>query len=167
MADEIPVKITLEEKQALAALTKLTKKTEETGKKGAKAFKGMSTALSVFTGTLGAIGASKALGFITAQASQAARGFIEFSTAVAEINSLLPANAQLTLATRQAFIEFSSSFAGDPQTQARAFYSIVSAGVQGTAKQLETLAIANKAAVAGLVDIDQAVVALVTSGSAD
>ncbi len=166
MADEIPVKITLEEKQALAALTKLTKKTVETGEKGSKAFKGMNSALAVFTGTLGAIGASRALGFISAQASQAGRGFLEFSTAVAEINSLLPVNERLTIATKRAFIEFSSSFAGDPQTQAKAFYSIVSAGVKTTAKQLQVLEIANKAAVAGLVDINTAAFALVSSVNA-
>lgn len=166
MADKIPIIITLEESQALAALTRLTKKTQETGTKGAKAFKGMNTALSVFSGTLAAIGASRALAVISAEARLAADGFIEFSKAVAEINSILPANEKLTLASKQAFIEFSSSFAGDPQTQAKAFYSIVSAGVQGTAKQLKTLAIANKAAVAGLVNIDTAAFALVSSVNA-
>jgi len=124
------------------------------------------SALDVFKGALASVGVVKILQGITKAAGDVSGGFLEFSSAVAEINSILPVNEKVTLRSKNAFLEFSNSFAGTPQKQAKAFYAIVSAGVQTTAKQLETLAIANKAAVAGLVDIDVAAGVLVSSVNA-
>ena len=89
-----------------------------------------------------------------------------FSRGVAEINSILPKNNKLTKESTQQLIEFSKSFGTNQQQQAKAFYSIVSAGVKGTSRQLETLAVSNRAAVAGLVNIDTASKAIVSSVNA-
>ena len=89
-----------------------------------------------------------------------------FRGAVAEINSILPKNAKLTEESTQKLIEFSAQYGKSQQAQAKAFYNIVSAGVKGTSKQLETLRVANTAAVAGLVDIDTAAKVLVSSVNA-
>jgi len=109
-----------------------------------------------------AIGVSKAIQAI----GDSFRNLRGFSRSVAEINSILPKNQKLTEQSTQALIEFSKTFGTNQQKQAKAFYNIVSAGVKGTEKQLKTLAIANQAATAGLVDIDTAAKAVVSSVNA-
>lgn len=102
--------------------------------------------------------------------SEAIKGGVQnlrdFSRGVAEINSILPKNAKLTREAQNAMIGFSSQFGTDAQSQTRAFYNIVSAGVKGTINQLSTLKIANTAATAGLVSIDDSAKLLVSSVNA-
>jgi TP901 family phage tail tape measure protein len=98
--------------------------------------------------------------------SAAASDSLAFGRGIAEINSILPQNARLTNLATASIQNFSGQFGTSQQAQAKAFYNIVSAGVQGTANQLSVLASANKTAVAGLVDIDTAAFALVSSVNA-
>ncbi len=79
-----------------------------------------------------------------------------FNVELARINSILPQTEKLTESTVKQIEKFSSSYGTDLQTQARAFYNIVSSGIVGTTKQLDVLAVSNRAAVAGLTDIDVA-----------
>jgi TP901 family phage tail tape measure protein len=87
----------------------------------------------------------------------------EFGKGIAEINSLLPANAKLTTEAANSILSLSASYGSSQQSQARAFYDIVSGGIKGTSEQLRVLEQANKAAVAGLVDIDKSAKLLIQS----
>ena len=90
----------------------------------------------------------------------------EVSRGIAEVNSILPANKKLTEQSIATFSKFAKTYGSSSQQQAKAFYTIVSAGVKGTAKQLETLRVANESAIAGLVDINTASRSLVSSVNA-
>ena len=166
MVDKLRVEYDLDTKSALRAIKQIEKSVDGLANTSKSAFGSITGAFNVFAGALAAGIAFKALDKIGQAVGDVQGNFIEFSKAMAEINSILPINAQLTDESRVAFIKFSDSFAGDPQTQAKAFYSIVSAGVKTTAKQLKVLEQANKAAVAGLVDINTAAFVLVSSVNA-
>jgi TP901 family phage tail tape measure protein len=103
---------------------------------------------------------------ITSSISGAFNSMREFSRSIAEVNSILPKNTKLTQDSIATFTRFAGQFGTSSQGQAKAFYSIVSAGVKGTVKQLNTLKVANQAAVAGLVDINTASRSLVSSVNA-
>jgi TP901 family phage tail tape measure protein len=111
------------------------------------------------------IAASAAVGFIAARAftglvssiGDAARSFREFSSAAAEINSILPKTAKLTEDTKDELVKFSSTFGTSAAQQAKAFYQIVSAGISDATEATELLAVANEAAVAGVTDITTSV----------
>lgn len=172
MADSIKIVFELEQINQGKAFKKTEDQASVSGKKAGNNFaknfsKQTSTTLSSlrnrFLGVaVAAIGVSKAINAI----GDSLRNLRGFSRGVAEINSILPKNQKLTEQATQSLINFSTTFGTNQQKQARAFYNIVSAGVKGTEKQLKTLAVANRAAVAGLVDIDTAARAIVSSVNA-
>ncbi len=91
---------------------------------------------------------------------------VQFEKGIAEVNSILDANNKVTKETEQSILRFAANFGTSQQKQVRSFYNIISAGITDTNNALATLNIANKAAVAGLVDIDTAAFALVSSVNA-
>ena len=155
MADgKILVEIDLDEKKAKKQLDNVESNAKKVGANiGQSISSGFKTA---FAGLIG-------FQAIRSVFSAAVSGAREFSRATAEVNSILGQNNKLTKETTETFKEFAKQFGTEAATQARAFYAIVSAGVQGTTKQLKVLQQANEAAVAGLVDIDTAAKALVSS----
>ena len=163
MANDIKVAISLEGKDALRTMAALEKGVKTLGAVGTKSIGSMTGAMQVFQGVVGAQVFLKSIELTTRALKQGAKDALEFGSAIAEINSIAPRTAIETLALKEQLIGLSNEFAGPAQKQARAFYNIVSAGVQGTAKQLNTLEVANKAAVAGLVDIDTSARVLVSS----
>lgn len=123
-------------------------------------------AFSVGLGFLGAQAALAATRIISKVFQGSFQRAIQFEKGVAEVNTILDKNAKLTDSATNAILRFSTQFGTEQQKQVRAFYNIVSAGVKGTNDQLSVLEIANKAAVAGLVNIDTAAFALVSSVNA-
>jgi len=121
-----------------------------------------SFSIASFTGNLAANAVASFAGVLR----QGLSNSIDFGKGIAEINSILPRNEKLTKKSEKAILGLSSTFGLNAQTQAKAFYNIVSAGVEGTTNQLETLRVANEAAVAGLVNIDTSARALVSSVNA-
>jgi len=146
----------------------IAKRLGDTGRRaGAEFSEGINASFkTIALGNLAANAISSAIASISNAARESVTSLRDFSRSIAEVNSILPANQKLTENSTRALIDFSSQFGSDTSTQARAFYNIVSAGVQGTAKQLSTLETANKAAVAGLVDIDSSAKLLVSSVNA-
>ena len=184
MGDTVKTTLTLDAKQAEKALRALRigigaleKGFDKTDKQATKSTKKMKKGLdstrssakklgATLAGVFGAAVAFKGLQLLTRGFISASKEALEFSKAIAEVNSILPKNEKLTAKSTQAFIDFSSAFSGDAQTQAKAFYAIVSAGIKTTAAQLEVLKAANLAATAGLVDIDTSAKALVSTMNA-
>lgn len=119
-----------------------------------------------FLGNLGANvvtsafnGLSTAIGFTLDQAR-------EFSRAIAEVNSILPKNTKLTKDQTEAFIQLSSAYGKSAQSEAKAFYEIVSGGVEDTATAFKILRQANEASVAGLTDVNVAAKVLTSTFNA-
>jgi len=155
--------IRLDGTQAIKTIKTLNKGLEKTGDTGKKSIGGITSAMKVFQGVIGAQIALKSLTALSGAFTDAGRNALEFGQTVQEINSIAPRTAEATLILKNELIALSNEFGGSAQNNARAFYNIVSAGVKGTTKQLQTLEIANKAAVAGLVDIDTSARVLVAS----
>lgn len=155
--------IQLEGKDALATLAKLDKGLKQLGTDGEKSINKINTSFDVLKGVVGAQVIFKSLDLLKRGFLETADNALAFGKTLQEINSIAPRTAQETLVLKNALLGVSNEFGKDAQTQARAFYNIVSAGVQGTAKQLSVLETANKAAVAGLVDIDTSARVLVSS----
>jgi TP901 family phage tail tape measure protein len=160
MANEVQVEITLEEKQALQALAKLTKATEDFSDKTVKSTKKANDAFSVFVGNLAAKGVAKGIEILSSAAANAGRNFLAFEKGIAEINTLLPKNAKLTKQNADAFVELSNQYGQDLNSQTKAFYDIVSAGVTDTSDAFDLLAVSNEAAIAGLTETSVAADAL-------
>jgi len=165
----IKVSMELEGKDALRTLTALNKGVKDLGKTGTKSIKTMDLALGSFVGNLGSQAVLKSLSLVSQGFKQGTKNALEFGKAVAEVNSIVPRTAAETLVLKKELIGLSNEFGDKAQTQARAFYNILSAGVTDTATALGVLKSANKAAVAGLVDVDTAARGLlsVTNSYAD
>jgi len=77
----------------------------------------------------------------------------DYSRAFAEVNSILADNEQITATQTDVFKDFASQYASTSAQQAKAYYEIVSAGIQGTTNRLDLLKTANDASIAGLSDL--------------
>ena len=84
--------------------------------------------------------------------AEAARGAVEFQKRLAEIETLMPEAERNTQRLSNSLITLSNRFGQDARSQARGFYDIVSAGVQGFAKQIDVLNTTNKIAIGGVTD---------------
>jgi TP901 family phage tail tape measure protein len=172
MADKLIVEVILEPATKSGSFKKVEDKATKAGKKSGDGFsKGFTATVGaglagVAKNVFGIALAFKAVSSALAGLSASFDNLRGFSRAISEINSILPITAKLTAETTQKLIDFSRSFGTDQQSQAKAFYNIVSAGVKGLDNQLQTLSVSNKAAVAGLVDIDTAATLLVSSVNA-
>lgn len=172
MADNIIIRLQFEQDKKTDPVKNLPKEAGKAGKKAGQNFKtnfksatkGLASSLrnEFLRTTVAIIGVQKALNALRSSFSD----LRNFQKGVAEINTILPQNQKLTKDATSQLLRFTAAFGTQSQTQAKAFYNIVSAGVEGTAKQLETLSVANKAASAGLVDIDTAAKAIVSSVNA-
>lgn len=109
--------------------------------------------LAVFGGNLLSSLGGKFVGVMT-DAFQSAR---QLSRGIAEINSVLPANEKLTKAATDQIIKFSSQYGTDAATQAKAYYDIVTSGIEGTENQMKLLSQANETATAGLISVGDSV----------
>jgi TP901 family phage tail tape measure protein len=135
------------------------------GSNFAAAFGGKVKSQLVSVGKQFAAIAVASVGFraIASNVNEAVNSIRSFERALANVNSILPKNEKLTKESISTFQDFAGSFGTTAALQADAFYTIVSAGIKGTSKQLDVLETANSAAVAGLVNIDDAARVLVSS----
>ncbi len=139
------------------ATDEIAKSTKKAGDAGSGAFAKLGNSVSVAAGVLVASAIQKTLATIAEAARLAASDFLEFDRAIAEVNSILPENAKLTQSATNQFIRFAAQFGSTSQQQAKAFYDIVSSGFSDTNQALSILNTANKAAAAGVTDVNTAV----------
>jgi len=135
-------------------------------KKAQTSMQKLGTTAQVALGNITAQAAVKAFQLLSGAIRQSFVDLKDFSRGIAEINSLLPGNVRLQKKTTDEFIRFSSTFGKDLNTQTKAFYDIISAGVKGTSEQLEFLEVSNQAAVAGLTQVSTAADILTTATNA-
>jgi TP901 family phage tail tape measure protein len=172
MADSIVIKLQFEQDKKTDPTKNLPKQAAKAGQKAGQNFKtnfrqatkGLASGLrNEFLRTTAAIfGVQKALSAL----SSSFQDLRNFQRGVAEVNTILPKNQKLTKDATSQLLRFSAAYGTESQKQVQAFYNIVSAGIKGTAKQLEVLKVANRAALAGVTDIDTAAKAIVSSMNA-
>lgn len=166
--DELIVKISgdvAELKTAMVEASKVTQQNaskmdaalDDFSKNSDKSFNTASIAFGSFIGSLASTATTAAFAGLKNALSAGINSARDFSSAVAEVNSILPETAKLTKINELALVKLSSQYGGTPQKQAKAFYQIVSSGVTDTAEATELLTIANKAAVAGVTDVETAI----------
>lgn len=164
MADRLLIEVSLTTGDTKAAFDKIEKDAKKSGQKSGKGF---SAGFAKIGGiAAGLFGVTRAFSALNSAVRESTRAFRDFARTTAEVNSILPKNEKLLSSTTDQFRSFAALYATDSATQAKAFYNIVSAGVKGTEKQLRTLSVANDAATAGLVSIDESAKLLVSSVNA-
>lgn len=153
--------------KAITSLRALEKKFKDVDKKGIKpARKGLSTFVKAGIAGLAALAAYRFAGAIVDQFKQMVTAGTEFQKTVAEIETLMPQAERNTKRLTASLIDLSNAYGQDVQAQARGFYDVVSAGVQGFNKQLEVLNVTNKVAIGGVTDTATATNLLVTTMNA-
>lgn len=169
--DELVVKISgdvAELKSAMleaAAVTKVNSQKmdaalDKFSKNSAGSLNFASAAFASFVGNLASSAFANAIAGIKNAFSAGVQSARDFNNAIGEVNSILPANQKLTKQNELALISLSSQYASTPQKQAKAFYQIVSSGITDTVAATKLLDQANRAAVAGVTDVETAIVGL-------
>jgi TP901 family phage tail tape measure protein len=163
MAEEIQYKIVVTENQLLTALNKtkeelngVSKKVDDAGKSFDKLGTNLSSIKNILIGNLGADLVTAAFGKLKGEFSEAIDEARKFSRAVAEINSTLPNNVKLTEAQTKALKALGVEYGSSATAQAKAFYEVVSGGIEDTATAFTILRNSNEAAIGGLVATNQA-----------
>jgi TP901 family phage tail tape measure protein len=103
-----------------------------------------------FIGNLGANAVQAAFSGLVGTFKEAVSQARSYSRSIAEINSILPENAKLTEEQSKALIKLAGNYGKTAQEQARAYYEIISSGVEDTNSAFKVLTASNEAAVAGL-----------------
>ena len=169
MSDQFTILVNLDVRAEKKAFSKAEKAAKDSGKRAGNSFAASfgKNMKSQIVGTLksfaGIFAVVQSFRTLTRVAGEAVVSIRSFERAMANVNSILPKNEKLTRASTDAFRDFAGSFATSSAKQADAFYTIVSAGVKETSKQLGVLEAANEAAIAGLVDINDSARVLVSS----
>ena len=167
---ELKLEIVLDDGTVRKAFARIQNESKNAGKKSGddfgKAFNSSFSAIELTGANLAANAISSISNELRLMAGQSIQAYRSFSRGVAEVNSILPQNEKLTVASTEALVSYSQLYATSAQQQAKAYYGIVSAGIKGTDKQLKVLNQSNKAAIAGLVDINTSARSLVSTMNA-
>jgi TP901 family phage tail tape measure protein len=173
MAEKIEFNIKVTDDQLGTALdvnTAKAKKTTSAIEQLKDAFKDagreVSSIRASFLGNLGANVVTSAFNGLSASIGFTINQAREFSRSIAEVNSILPKNTKLTKDQTEAFIQLSSAYGKTAQSEAKAFYEIVSGGVEDTATAFKILRQANEASIAGLADVNVAAKVLTSTFNA-
>lgn len=173
MAEKIEFQITVSRDDLSTALESSTQEANKATKAVLKlsdafgsAGRELSSIKASFVGNLGANVVSGAFNLLSTSIRQTISEARDFSRSIAEVNSILPKNTKLTNDQIKAFIELSSQFGKSSQQEAKAFYEIVSGGVENTATAFKILRQANEAATAGLTDVNVAAKVLTSTFNA-
>ena len=161
MAEKIEFQLTVGRDELNSALSSATKEAEKTNKSVLKLSDAFSSAgreiSSIKASFIGNLGANVVSGAFNALKSAIGATITEarsFSRSIAEVNSILPKTSKLTDDQTKAFIALSSQYGKTPQSQAKAFYEIVSGGVEDIDTAFKILRQSNEAAAAGLTEVN-------------
>jgi len=173
MAEKIEFNIKVSNDELGKALDENTEKAKKTTKAIEQlrdsffdAGKEISAIRASFLGNLGASVVTSAFGALSSAIGLTVSQAREFSRSIAEVNSILPRNTKLTSDQTDALIELSSAYGKTPQSEAKAFYEIISGGVQNTSTAFKILKQSNEAAIAGLTDVNVAAKVLTSTFNA-
>jgi TP901 family phage tail tape measure protein len=161
VAEKIEFQLTVGRDELNSALSSATKEAEKTNKSVLKLSDAFSSAgreiSSIKASFIGNLGANVVSGAFNALKSAIGATITEarsFSRSIAEVNSILPKTSKLTDDQTKAFIALSSQYGKTPQSQAKAFYEIISGGVEDIDTAFKILRQSNEAAAAGLTEVN-------------
>lgn len=158
MAEEVKIKFVVDDADGQAKLNKLADKLSDLVNKD----KGLPAATlgfgnltkAIYTANIATKITEKAFDKIKETLKKAWNSTIDLTRAFNEINSILPKNQKLTEAVKDEMRELSKQYGTSSQNQAKAFYTIVSSGIEDTAIATDILKQANLAALAGQGDVN-------------
>ena len=153
--------IVVNSKRAIENIKRFNAQLRETLKGAGKAGGALDGFKKTAVGAFAAIVAYRIGSFLAAEFREAVRAGLEFSKTLAEIETLMPEAQRNTGRLRDNLLELSNAYGQDATTQARGFYDVVSAGVQGFENQLDVLNTTNKVAIGGITDTATATSVLV------
>lgn len=119
--------------------------------------------VGVFTRALSGLAAAAAAAFSFGQAIQSAR---QFSSALAEVSTLLPLTDRQLNSLGERARSFGRQFGTDATLQLKGFYQAISAGASSVGEASAILATANKLAIGGVTTVETAVDGLTTAVNA-
>lgn len=173
MAEKIEFQLTVGRDELNSALSAATKEAEKTNKSVLKlsdafssAGKEISSIKASFIGNLGANVVSGAFNLLKSAIGATISEARSFSRSIAEVNSILPKTAKLTEDQTKNLIALSSQYGKTPQSQAKAFYEIISGGVEDVGVAFKILKQSNEAAAAGLTEVNVAAKVLTSTFNA-
>jgi TP901 family phage tail tape measure protein len=173
VAEKIEFQLTVGRDELNSALSAATKEAEKTNKSVLKlsdafssAGKEISSIKASFIGNLGANVVSGAFNLLKSAIGATISEARSFSRSIAEVNSILPKTAKLTEDQTKNLIALSSQYGKTPQSQAKAFYEIISGGVEDVGVAFKILKQSNEAAAAGLTEVNVAAKVLTSTFNA-
>lgn len=101
--------------------------------------------------------ASRALRELASATMEAVNAFAEFSEGMAEVSTLIDATDAQMAELSAGVMELSGQFGARQTEQTRALYNAISAGAADASNSVDFLTDANRAAIAGVTDVDSAV----------
>ena len=146
---KIVIEIDAQTAQAIRNIQKFQRSSNKSFSKVKKGLDVVSKAL-VAAGTAAA--GAAAYGFV-----KATKAAIEFETALAEIDTILPDTGDSINQVSKDLLEFQSFFGGKATSQAKSYYQIISAGITDTAQASNVLLASNKLAIGGLAELPKTV----------
>lgn len=152
MADDLIIRVNMDDASASASLNKLKGKAGEVGGELKGGFGKAVKALGPLKSALGAIAAIGTGAIIANQFKDAVKQLAAFNLKIAEVNTLLPQTNRVTGQTEKAIRNLSVQFGKDKGDLAAAYYDVISAGSTDAAKSLELLETATKASIVGVTD---------------
>ena len=175
MANEVEIPISLDNKELLRSISNieknmddLTKKMQSSFEKSTKSvtnsFEKMGSTISgaLMPAQIGANLATKALDYLIDTIKGSVTEALNFNRALLEIETILPKNTKLTKQLTDQLEDLAVQYGTNPTAQAKAYYEIISAGVEDTADATKLLVNANKLATGGLADITGVIDTLTT-----
>ena len=151
--------VILNTQEAIRNLKKLEKQFKGNREATERGSKGLKKYAGLIKGVAAAFLAVKAMQLFIKGLRETVRLFqggfdegVKFAKTLAEIETLMDPAERNTKRLNLALLEMSDRFGQDAQNQARGFYDVVSAGVQGFENQLSVLNTTNKVAIAGITD---------------
>ena len=146
---------------------KQVKRVETQAKKSSRGVDNFSSSLYKAGGAFLAIQVgARIVGAVSAKLVEGAKAGIDFARSIAEIETLLPGTERNTARLNDTLLQLSNNYGQSAQSQAKGFYDIVSAGVQGFSNQMDVLNTTNKIAIGGITDTATATNLLVTTMNA-
>lgn len=151
---KVEIDVALETQKARQALERLESNFEKFSQNNTRRIKRVDGAFSSFIGNLGANAVSSAFSKLKQGFFEATKQALDFNTALLEIQTILPRGAKVTEALTKQLQNLSSEYGTTQQSQAKAFYQVISAGVTDTERATRLLNDANKLATGGLADVE-------------
>lgn len=162
MSNDVEVKITVDDKQASQAFKRLGKESSDFTSNFTSGISGAISSYNVFQGAVAANIVTSAFAKLKAAFGEAIDESIRFKRAQLEIETILPQGTRLTSELVGQLEKLAKQYGTSASSQAKAYYEIISAGVNDAADGAKLLSRANELATGGVSDTAKTIDLLTT-----